>query len=237
MIFILLPLLTRALNVTGYARTDVQGRFWEETYDCQGLYDDWNWSEEGTDEERRYCDAFKQWLEQCLEETQLDLNCDDYDNVFTCRTRWHDPKRESCSTYEDNNYCTKEGEYGHGYNDFVNGAFKPGTNDLDAFEACIECGACSEDKFLESDEYNDFKTGEIIGSIVGAVVGFICFTVFCYCYCKERKSEDVPTTGTAVTAPAPVQPVMQPTTTVVINNGFQQAPNQFQPQQVSYQIE
>ena len=41
----------------------------------------------------------------------------------------------------------------------------------------------------------------------------------------------------AVTAPAPVQPVMQPTTTVVINNGFQQAPNQFQPQQVSYQIE
>ena len=45
----------------------------------------------------------------CLEETQLDLNCDDYDNVFTCRTRWHDPKRESCSTYEDNNYCTKEG--------------------------------------------------------------------------------------------------------------------------------
>ena len=36
MIFILLPLLTRALNVTGYARTDVQGRFWEETYDCQG---------------------------------------------------------------------------------------------------------------------------------------------------------------------------------------------------------
>ena len=30
----------------------------------------------------------------------------------------------------------------------------------------------------------------------------------------------------------PVQPVIQPTTTVVINNtGFQQAPNQFQPQQ------
>ena len=36
MIFILLPLLTRALNVTGHARTDIQGRFWEETYDCQG---------------------------------------------------------------------------------------------------------------------------------------------------------------------------------------------------------
>jgi len=36
MIFILLPLLTSALNVTGHARTDVQGRFWEETYDCQG---------------------------------------------------------------------------------------------------------------------------------------------------------------------------------------------------------
>ena len=34
----------------------------------KGLYDDWNWSEEGTDEERRYCDAFKQWLEQCLDQ-------------------------------------------------------------------------------------------------------------------------------------------------------------------------
>ena len=76
------------------------------------------------------------------------------------------------------------GEYGHGYNDFVYGAFKLGTNDLDAFDACIECGACSEDKFLESDEYNDFKTGEIIGSIVGGVVGFIGLIVCLCCFCK-----------------------------------------------------
>ena len=36
MIFILLPFLTDALNVTGHARTDVKGRFWDETYDCEG---------------------------------------------------------------------------------------------------------------------------------------------------------------------------------------------------------
>ena len=86
------------------------------------------------------------------------------------------------STRKKVSFCL--GEYGHGYNDFVNGAFKPGTNDLDAFEACIECGACSEDKFLESDEYNDFKTGEIIGSIVGGVVGFIGLIVCLCCFCK-----------------------------------------------------
>ena len=53
---------------------------------------------------------------------------------------------------------------------------------------------------------------------------------------EDRKSEEVVQT-TVVQSPAPVQPVIQPTTTVVINNnGFQQAPNQFQPQQqVSYQ--
>ena len=36
MIFILLPFLTDALNVTGHARKDVEGRFWDETYDCEG---------------------------------------------------------------------------------------------------------------------------------------------------------------------------------------------------------
>ena len=34
MIFILLPILGNTQNVTGYDRTDIKGRFWEETYDC-----------------------------------------------------------------------------------------------------------------------------------------------------------------------------------------------------------
>ena len=34
----------------------------------KGLYDGWNWDEDGNDEEKRYCDAFKQWLEQCLDQ-------------------------------------------------------------------------------------------------------------------------------------------------------------------------
>ena len=133
------------------------------------------------------------------------------------------------------------GEYSYGYNKLVYGDFKPGTNGLDAFEACVECGACSEEKFLESDEYNNFKTGQIIGSIVGGVI-FLGGLIACCCYyCCQPKSEDVPTTGTVVTAPAPVQPVMQPTTTVVINNNnnnsaFQQPQFQAQ-QQVNHQIE
>ena len=36
MIFIFLPFLANALNVTGHGKTDVQGRFWETTYDCEG---------------------------------------------------------------------------------------------------------------------------------------------------------------------------------------------------------
>ena len=34
----------------------------------KGLYDGWNWDEDGNDEEKRYCDAFKQWLEECLDQ-------------------------------------------------------------------------------------------------------------------------------------------------------------------------
>ena len=117
--------------------------------------------------------------------------------------------------------------------------YQPGTNGLDAFEACLECGACSEEKFLKSDEFNAFKTGQIVGSIIGGVIFLGCLIACCCYYCCQPKSEDVTTTGTVVAAPAPVQPVMQPTTTVVINNnnnsGFQQP--QFQPQQqVKYQI-
>ena len=112
--------------------------------------------------------------------------------------------------------------------------YKPGTNGLEAFDACVECGACSAEKFLKSDEFNAFKTGQIIGFIVGGVI-LLGGLIACCCYfCCQPKSEDVPTTGTVVTAPAPVQPVMQPTTTVVINNnsGFQQPQ-----QQVKYQLQ
>ena len=36
MIFIFLPFLANALNITGHGRLDVQGRFWETTYNCKG---------------------------------------------------------------------------------------------------------------------------------------------------------------------------------------------------------
>ena len=111
--------------------------------------------------------------------------------------------------------------------------YKPGTNGLESFDACVECGACSEEKFFKSDEFNAFKTGQI-GFIIGSVIGGVIF-LGCCCYsCCQTKSEDVPTTGTVVTSPEPVQPVVQPTTTVVINNnsGFQQPQ-----QQVKYQLQ
>ena len=115
--------------------------------------------------------------------------------------------------------------------------YKPGTNGLDAFEACLECGACSEEKFLKSEEFNAF--GPIIGSIIGGVIFLGGLIACCCCYCCQPKSEDVPTTVTVVTSPEPVQPVVQPTTVIINNNnnnsGFQQP--QFQPQQqVKYQI-
>ena len=117
----------------------------------------------------------------------------------------------------------------------IYGDFKPGTNSLDAFGACVECGACSEEKFLESDELNSLKTGQIIYWAVFGSLSFVLGTCFLCCgFCCFSD----PTTGTDDTAqddsPPPVQPVMQPTTNVAINNnaGFQ--PPQ---QQVNNQIE
>ena len=126
--------------------------------------------------------------------------------------------------------------------------YKPGTKGLDAFEACLECGACSEEKFLESDEFNDFKTEQIIGFII-VIVALIVLIILNMKFimniwdclgCSQPKSEDVSSTGSVVTSPEPVQPVVQPSTTVIINNnnnsGFQQP--QFQPQQqVKYQFQ
>ena len=114
--------------------------------------------------------------------------------------------------------------------------YKPGTNGLEAFDACVECGACSEDKFLKSDEYNNLKT-EQIGSIIGGIIGgFIVLGCCCY-FCCRPKSEDVPTTGTVVTSPEPVQPVVQPTTTVIINNNNNNSGFQQPQQQVKYQFQ
>ena len=118
---------------------------------------------------------------------------------------------------------------------------QPGTNGLDAIDACVECGACSEEKFLKSDEFNALKTGQIVGWTFGGLI-FLGGLISCCIdyYCCQPKSEDDPATVTVVTSPEPVQPVVQPATTVVINNnnnnsGFQQP--QFQPQQqVKYQI-
>ena len=45
---------------------------------------------------------------------------------------------------------------------FYDDDFKQGTNGIDALGACVECGACSEEKFMESDELNGLKTGQII---------------------------------------------------------------------------
>ena len=66
--------------------------------------------------------------------------------------------------------------------------YKPGTNGLEAFEACLECGACSEEKFVESDEYKMFKKNNEIGievsqrTIVTLVI-FLVFSVpFCICF-------------------------------------------------------
>ena len=124
----------------------------------------------------------------------------------------------------------------------IYGDFKQGTNSLDAFGACVECGACSEEKFLESDELNGLKTGQIIYYVVFGSLPFVLVICCCCCLCCLRLCGE-PTTDTDDTArddtaqddsPPPVQPVMQPTTNVAINNnaGFQQPQ-----QQVNSQIE
>ena len=59
----------------------------------------------------------------------------------------------------------------------VNGGFKPGTNGLDAFEACVECGACSEEKFLEIQEF-DYLV--IILPLGVFAVGALCVCCFGY---------------------------------------------------------
>jgi len=75
------------------------------------------------------------------------------------------------------------GEYDFGW--VNNGDFKPGTNDLTAMEACLECGACSEEKFLESDEYKSTQAwgfDSIINSIIIPALFGLCTIIYCSWY-------------------------------------------------------
>ena len=47
-------------------------------------------------------------LNPSLDDTKLKLYCR-FNNVFTCKTIWEDPEGESCTDYQDNNYCTDKG--------------------------------------------------------------------------------------------------------------------------------
>ena len=73
------------------------------------------------------------------------------------------------------------GEYDFGWVQLEKGDFKPGTNGLTAMEACLECGACSEEKFLESDQYKSMQAGRIIGIIIPALFG-LCTILYCSWY-------------------------------------------------------
>ena len=45
-----------------------------------------------------------------LDETELKLNCpSESPSLFFCKTIWEDPNGESCTIYQDNNYCTEAG--------------------------------------------------------------------------------------------------------------------------------
>ena len=90
----------------------------------------------GDDEARWFCDAYGEWRDKCLDlgsksqkiafkisnfcarkifivnpfldKTKLKLNCQSK-NAITCKTIWEDPKGESCTIYQDKNYCTDKG--------------------------------------------------------------------------------------------------------------------------------
>ena len=57
-----------------------------------------------------------------------------------------------------------------------------GKNGLNAFEACVECGACSEEKFLESNELGAGGLAFIL--IMGILVG-CAFLNFVHDKCCE----------------------------------------------------
>ena len=117
MILILLPFLTNAAHETGHDRTDIKGRFWETTYDCDEYYGNleaWNWNTDDDDEERRYCETFSEWQEECLSDTNLEMDCEEYEYYSSCipttiSMKWKDPDGYKCEDYRYEGYCTEEG--------------------------------------------------------------------------------------------------------------------------------
>ena len=77
------------------------------------------------------------------------------ENVFTCQTIWEDSISLSC------------------------------VEACGEVECGVECGACSEEKFVESDEYKMFKKQNEIG-IEGIIVPLVIFLLFfspsCFCF-------------------------------------------------------
>merc|ERR1712147_567532 len=170
------------------------------------------------DAEREFCEAFRDWQERCIGDNGLELNCDGP----MCVPEWKDWFGDDCQYHQERNYCTEEGEYDIGW--VADEGFSEGTNGLDAFDACPECGACSVGEFLDSDAYADLQKSNIFAIITGPVL-FVVMSMCYICYwCKSRKGdEETP----AVAAPVQQQ---QPATNIVIQSGFQPAPNQYKPQ-------
>ena len=73
------------------------------------------------------------------------------------------------------------GEYDFGWVQLEKGDFKPGTNGLTAMEACLECGACSEEKFLEEEQIEAERIDRIM-SIVMPAFSALCFITYCSWY-------------------------------------------------------
>ena len=76
------------------------------------------------------------------------------------------------------------GEYDFGWDKDIRGDFNPGTNDLTAMEACLECGACSEEKFLESDQYKSMQTATVIEVAITIIA--LIFVAFYFCRGGKR---------------------------------------------------
>ena len=85
--------------------------------------------------------------------------------------------------------CFCSGNYGAGWNEISNGGdFLPGNSGLNASEACIECGACSEEEFLESDEYDDIKQDLENDALVKAITIPLAICLIIYCIYKWVKT-------------------------------------------------
>ena len=73
------------------------------------------------------------------------------------------------------------GEYGFGWDNVEKGNFKPGTNDLTAMEACLECGGCSEEKFLAAKQYESMQIDRIMSIVMPAFFALCAIIYYCCC--------------------------------------------------------